>query len=416
MAFTFLVGVQLARGLGTEGYGVYGMAMSILALLAIPIEFGLPQLLTREVAVAKTKSDWAVLCGVLRWSTCYVAAFSIMTACLVLAWLGISDHGMETEFGRAVLVGLVMVPLVALGKLREAALRGLQYIVRGQLPEAVLRPASFAALFFIGSLMVPEPAPWHAMAVGVVSAGLSFYVAAVMLRWVLDARADRSVVSTKGWEWWRRSLPMATTEGIRVLQPHLLILLLGWMSTAETVGIFRVATSLVLFLAIFETLFDVVAAPVLARLHAEGDHGRMQRTLAWCSAGMFVGSLGLLLPFAIGGESIMRFLFGAEYVQAAPLLLILGAGVVLNAAFGVSAALLNMTGHQKKVTHASAVSLTILGLIAVPAINFLGVTGAAWANVFAMFAWKLFAWIDAKRLLNLDTSLVAFGHVLKGRG
>lgn len=29
MGFGFLVGVQLARGLGADGYGVYGLAMSI---------------------------------------------------------------------------------------------------------------------------------------------------------------------------------------------------------------------------------------------------------------------------------------------------------------------------------------------------------------------------------------------------
>src|SRR5690606_41939833 len=69
MGFGFLVGVQLARGLGAEGYGTYGVAMSIIALLTVPTEFGLPQLLTREVASAQVRQDWARMRGILRWSS-----------------------------------------------------------------------------------------------------------------------------------------------------------------------------------------------------------------------------------------------------------------------------------------------------------------------------------------------------------
>ena len=47
MLFAVLVGVQLARGLGVEGYGQYGIAMAAIALASIPGEFGLPRLVTR---------------------------------------------------------------------------------------------------------------------------------------------------------------------------------------------------------------------------------------------------------------------------------------------------------------------------------------------------------------------------------
>src|SRR4051812_45457231 len=56
MALGFLVGIQLARGLGTEGYGIYAFGMSVAAVVGIPTEFGLPQLMTREIAVASAQS------------------------------------------------------------------------------------------------------------------------------------------------------------------------------------------------------------------------------------------------------------------------------------------------------------------------------------------------------------------------
>ena len=57
MLFAFLVGVQLARGLGVEGYGQYGIAMAAIALASIPGEFGLSRLVTREVASSSARSS-----------------------------------------------------------------------------------------------------------------------------------------------------------------------------------------------------------------------------------------------------------------------------------------------------------------------------------------------------------------------
>src|SRR3954451_21338917 len=50
MLVTLLVGVQLARRIGPEGYGIYGTVMAIVALLVVPAQLGLPQLLTRELS------------------------------------------------------------------------------------------------------------------------------------------------------------------------------------------------------------------------------------------------------------------------------------------------------------------------------------------------------------------------------
>ena len=88
MAFGFLVGIQLARGLGAAGYGVYGLAMAIISLITTPTEFGLPQLVMREVASAHVRSDWSLIRGILRWSnrTVLLLSFSMAGTGLV-GWL-----------------------------------------------------------------------------------------------------------------------------------------------------------------------------------------------------------------------------------------------------------------------------------------------------------------------------------------
>lgn len=97
---------------------------------------------------------------------------------------------------------LALVPLIALGNLRGASLRGLQRIVAGQLPEFFLRPGLFLlllgamALWFPGRLSAPL-----AMTLQVV-ASLGAFLVGVWLLWRHTpgvVRQAQPTVEAKGW-------------------------------------------------------------------------------------------------------------------------------------------------------------------------------------------------------------------------
>lgn len=406
MFFGFLVGVQLARGLGVEGYGIYGLAMSIIALLTVPTEFGLPQLLTREVAAAQVNKDWGRLSGILKWSSSTVLLISTAIMIAVATWLLATGRELDSQLEMTLLAGLVMVPIVALGNLRSAALRGLQHIVKGQLPDTLIRPASYSLLIFLAPILAFPLQPALAMALGAVSAASSLALADIMLRRHLPLEIHKAQPRMQSRAWWSSALPMALTEGMRVLQGHLAILLLGLMTTVAMVGIFRVATSVVLLVTVPVTLLNVVTAPIIARLHAQGDHAKSQRLLSWIALAMVSGTLALTLPFIVAGGPLLSFVFGEEFVNANVVLLVLCGSAVINGFFGANAALLNMSGHQSRVTRASMVSLAIIALTEPPMISIQGAIGAAVATGFSMLTWNILMWRDAKRLLSLDTSLL----------
>lgn len=407
MGFGFLVGVQLARGLGAEGYGVYGIAMSIIALLTVPTEFGLPQLLTREVAAAQVAGNWARLRGVLQWASRAVLKISLAVAMAVLAWFAIAGQGMASPLGLTLMTGLLLVPLVAQGNIRSAALRGLQHIVKGQLPDALFRPALYSLLLFLVPLLIVPLSPAVAMGLGAISAAFAMLMAALMLQKEMPRQAVTSDVVIETRAWWSSALPMALTEGMRVLQAHMVILLLGIMSTVAMVGVYRVASSVTLLVAMPVTLFNLVSAPVIARLYAGGDHRRLQRLLAWVAAGMTVCVLLLAAPFLVAGDFMLGRIFGGEFSNANTTLLILCAGVVANGFFGANAILLNMSGHQGRVTKASGISLILLVMVLPPLIRIFGIAGAAIGSSLAMTVWNFLMWRDALRLLSLNSCLGA---------
>ena len=77
---TALVAVFLARLLGPAGYGVYAFAFSLITVLAIPSQLGLPQLVVRETARSQVNGDWGLMRGLWRWSSLSVWLFSFAVA------------------------------------------------------------------------------------------------------------------------------------------------------------------------------------------------------------------------------------------------------------------------------------------------------------------------------------------------
>ena len=405
LGFGFLVGVQLARGLGAEGYGVYGVAMSIITLLAIPTEFGLPSLLTREVAAAQLHGQWGKIRGILHWSARVSLLVSAAIGIGVLVWLLFREHGPSTRLGMTLLVGVVMVPVVALLTQRSAALRGLQKIVRGQVPDVVLRPALHSLLLFVVPMLGLTLGPELAMGLGVVSAAAVLVVAQAMLSRALPEQVRLASPQVDTRNWWRAAVPMALSQGMFWLQGNLMVLMLGGMVAMAEVGVFRVASSVAIMVAMPVSLFNVVGMPLIARLHAAGDKVRLQRLLSLSSLGMLLGTAALALPFLIAGEPLLVLVFGSEFAASLPILLVLCVAILANAVFGLSANLLNMAGHPGDVTRASLLSVIVLATAAAVLIPWHGGMGAAYAQILASLAWNLPMWRKAKQRLGLDAGL-----------
>lgn len=408
MAFSFLVGVQLARGLGADGYGVYGLAMSVTALLSVPTQFGIPQLLTREIARARAANDWEAAHAVLTWANRTVVLSAAGIAALAVPIILFWSRRESSELISTVKWGLLLVPLVALANVRGAALRGGQRIVLGQVPELAIRPAVFSLLIFIAIIGVPSLAPSTAMALHAAAALVALAAATWFLRTSLP-RISSAPLRTfgQGQRWFRSAFPLALTEGMRMLQGHMSILLLGAFSTDAAVGWYRVALSTIGIIAIPVTLLNVVTAPVVAKYHAESERSKLQETAPVVALFMTAGVGCLTVPFLVKGEWLLGTAFGSEFEPALPCLLLLSAGQLMNGLFGINTTLLNMTGHEQRTTRAFGAAVALEVTLALSLIPYFGAAGAAGASLVGLLAWNLLTWADARRILQIDSCALA---------
>lgn len=409
MLASFAVGVQLARMLGVEGYGYYGIALSIVTLASIPGELGLPKLVTREVAAAGARNDSRHIFGVLRWADRTAILLTGMITLLVIAGALAVAGTRPSGLMLAILLGTPLIPLLALARIRGGALQGLNHIVRGQIPASLLRPIFLSAMLFAAYLLGIRIGAPEAMALSSVTALAVFIIAGAWLRNRLPASEPPEVVQT-GRAWIASTIPMALTDGMRTLQLELSVLLLGLLATPASVGLFRIAAVTAVTAAAPLVVINRVAFPVFARLHAQGEKEQLQKVVTAFARAQFAGVLALSLPLFVAARPLLAFVFGEDYAPASTALIVLAAAQVVNGAFGPNVALLNMTHHERRVTRGMAIGLAV-NIVGVAALGSIwGLFGAAVAFSIGLVCWNLLLWIDAKRLLGIDTLIVRIGR------
>lgn len=407
MGLSFLVGIQLARGLGAEGYGVYGIAMATIALLMVPAEFGMPQLLIREVAAAESIGNWGRMRGIVQWAQRSAWILSMTIALGTVGWILLTDPGFHTALSRTLICGTLMVPAMTLGRQSGAALLGLHHIVKGQLPDAVVRPAVFSLLLLGAHLWVGSLSPMLAMLLGALSATAALLVVRAMFRRLWPAQARTARVESHGRQWWASAIPMALTEGMRGLQGNVATLAMGVLASVAATGVFRVASSISVVVALPVTLCALVGSPTISRLYARGEQRNLQRVVSWLAAGMTAGSILLTLPFVLAGEFLLGRLFGPEFIASNPPLLVLCAGGIIYSALGPAIITLNMTGHERRVTRAFVQSLAVLLVLALPLVHLYGALGAATASAVSLVVGNFVMWRDVRKFVRLDSSVLS---------
>lgn len=395
------VGVVLARVLGAEGYGIYSYIFAIVSLLAVLAEFGLPPLVVRETAKADVHQNWGLMRGIWQWSTTVTCILSIGIALVAggIAW--VFRQNFSAAHVRTFVWALALVPLMSLGKLRGAALRGLRHVVLGQLPESVIRPALLIIMALSAAYLRPQAniAPYTAMLIHVVASACAFGAGAWML-WRMKPKELTKVVLPvyESMTWLRATLPLALLGGMQLVNKYTDILILGFFRPAEDVGTYQIVAQGSTLVVFGQQVSNLVLAPQFARLYSIGDRENLQRVIRMGAMVGFTTGLPVAGAFILFGKQVLTSIFGVEYADGYTALAILGTGQLVNALFGQVAHLLNMTGHERYTGRGFALAAlgnVVLNFLFVPSF---GINGAAFATVITYVVWNTILWRHALRV------------------
>lgn len=397
----FGIGVLLARTLGPEEYGSYALVMAIIMVAAIPATAGAPNLFVREIAKAKTKSNWNYIWRLFKW---YFKSITIYSFLLFLAFVlavQLGSKGLDGKLLASLIYGLWLVPLLSMVLTIGASLRGLGKVVFGQIPNTIIAPVFFLLLIvvmvFIGDLTAVV-----AIRLKIISTCIALVIGGAFLykllkRKVSKVNDDNDIIKFSS------LLSLTLIGGFQILLVNIDILVIGVLCSNEDVGVYKVAVQLSNLVVFGLYSINQILHPKFATLYSQNELERLKKLVSYSSKIILMVAIPPVLLLTVTSGKVLTLLFGSYYATGSMVLCILAIGQLINASFGSVGALLNMTGNENDTLKGMVVALVmnvILNLILVP---IYGPEGAALSTAASCLTWNVILRLSVKKRLKIET-------------
>ncbi|MBF6057939.1 flippase [Thiomicrorhabdus heinhorstiae] len=395
----FLSTLIFARFLGTEDFGLYSLALTIVTIMAVFTRVGLDNVLLKQVA-AHLPDKPHVSSGYVFSSlklTFYVGVF--FTILIVVT----SDLFAEYVFNKPEfslplrLFALSIFPMSIVFVMGEA-FKGYGHPIFATALQSVLPPS--VTLVIVGYLWFIDFLSLNLVIVSVVA---GFLVSCIyfIYRWFLKIRFEQlerirfvSLIQ-EGW-------PMLLISSGALVMAWSDVVILGIFSTSEEVGIYSAASRTVLVTSLILIAINSLTAPRYARFYKENNLQAIA-DLAHISSVILLAVV--LLPTIVlffFPEWVMGW-FGSGYVSGSEMLMILAVGQMINVAFGSVGYLLSMTGKETKMRDIMLIAALINIVLSVLLVQKYDALGVSIATTVSVILWNTWAMIEVKRHLGFWT-------------
>ena len=383
MAAGLGISVLLARTLGAEEYGHYVFAFSVATILSIPVQAGLPVLLTKSLPKYEVAKDFARLRGLLLFALVFTCVFSALAFAVYWAvdlWL---MHQFGAYAGRqTVHLAILLLPFIALSTSLGAAVRSLGRLLVGQVIETGLR--QFTLLALLGAVALGATAAHlsaeMAMQLHIAAAVVTTAVGGVLL--VLSCGVGNGPAGrSMEWRKWALTLvPLSLIGGLQIILGKTDVVMLRGFIGAEEVAIYFIANQLGNLVFLADQAVQMVKGPMMARAVQKQDFRALQYIYSRGALFVFLLALPAAVFLLLFAAPILGAVFGPEYRSAYPVVAVFAIGYVVQALFGNTDLLLKVTDNEWVVMR--AMMLGIIANIALNAllISWLGALGAALAS------------------------------------
>lgn len=401
---TFGIGILVARSMGPENLGVYGVAMATAFFGAIAAAGGISLNATRGIATEIARGDHETASDLLKWSVFTVLRLAVSISFVVGVYLYSIMHA---SLGLAVSAMFVST-LMAMIMLHVAVVRGTGAEVIGQAIDIVVKPAVQLLLISCAVLLLGEIQPTLALGLTAVSLIvamlLGFNVVARVWRSGTSVAADRDPIQVQSWR--HASAKMSLTRVLLAAEGSLPLILIGLLSSPYEAGILRLSVSVYVILNSACTLVNTMMESVTAKLVETQDERRLRQWTAAACLAMTVPTAVAVIAFVFLGEPFLHLAFGKEFEEAWSPILILAAGAIASALAGNGMQLLHAARSESVVTWAFLVSLPVCAVLTILLTPQFGAAGAACAAAAALLSRVTFLAIASWRILRIDPSII----------
>lgn len=404
--------VLLARGLGAEGYGQYIFALTLVNILSLPIQMGLPTLLVRQVAIYRSQADWGRLVGIMRWSVLFVSIMLGIIALAAVAYYALNPTAKEQPIETYLLYFLAFLLAGKLGYMQvtSAMLGGFERVLLRSIPDGMIRPLGFLALIFGVQFFIVLSPSWvmglHALA------GLIALIWAVFMfrRHCLNENKQIKGLGNIQFytrDWLASLLPLSFIAGATIINSKLDIFMLGFLSSKTNVGLYSVALQIAGTILIGQTIVNAIIGPKIARMYASGDIQELQKLISHACRLTSLLAVTCFLIIIVFGQLLIEIVFGMDFSSSYNITLITCAGFAFSAIMGPVVLTLNMAGHERTTMWVVAFSAVVNALLNIFLIPRYGAEGAAVATLITVVVIQSVLSFAVRKKTDLRCSIAA---------
>jgi O-antigen/teichoic acid export membrane protein len=176
----------------------------------------------------------------------------------------------------------------------------------------------------------------------------------------MPARPDRVLPDLSSRQLYLLCLPMLVTQFVQFLATQCDLWVAGWTVPLDDVGLYAAAKRIVSVTLLPLQFSQLTATAAIAHLHARGEKDALERSLRQTALLAFIPCTLATIAVLLAPQTVVVTLYGSKYAAAGPLLLILAIGSWLNAATGMSALTLMLTGYEKTLLRLQLVCVAVL--------------------------------------------------------
>lgn len=390
--FRALIIIYAARVLGATEYGVFSYVLGLAGFFTIFADFGINALLTREVA--KKPEEQPYYFATIFWIKMVLLFF---TAILVIF---LAPQFSKIE-GAEVLLPFVAL-LVFFDGVREFVIAFFRSKEKMEL-EALVTTVTNVAITIFGFTILYFASTAQALAVTyILSASTGAIIGVVILRKLFAGvfvYFKKSLVTLS----MKAALPMAFIGIIGVFMLQIDILMLGALTTAQTIGFYSAGQKIIQLLYTFPAILSTALFPSMSKFVGQEDRFKSRLVIERGFTVVFLLAVPLTIGGVILGKNIIDFLYGSEYLPGVlPFQILILSLLPVFPSYMIGNYIFSYDLQKKALPYVALGSVinVVMNIIFIPTH---GATGAAVATLITQIIYNGAMWRLAKKVNNFYT-------------
>lgn len=396
----FVSQIVLARMMGRFEYGVFVFVWVLMILFGNLACLGFPTAIIRFLPQYAASGNHDAIRGVTTTARRFVLAVAGGLALIGMAALYAFSGMVENYYVMPIFLGLIAVPMIALGDVLDGTARANHWPVMALSPTFLIRPTLILLFMLAAILFGAAHSAVTAMAAALAAAFVTVLCQYLAVTFRLRRHYPNGSKTIEFNAWFAVAFPVFLAEGVGYLLTNSDVVVVGIFLDPTEVAVYFAAAKIMALVHFVYFAVKAAIGPRFAAIIAENDREKLAAFATEAARWTFFPALAVGLTVAAAGQFLLS-LFGTAFTEGEAVIAILLAGILAKALVGPAEVLLMMADRQMLCVYLYAAALVANVGLNIMLIPHFGIEGAAIAVASAMVIEAVLLHIAVRRAFGI---------------